>query len=106
MSKTVRFIGAIVVLIIIGVGGWYFNRDNGQNAKVGDCLHQVSTNEVKIVKCDASNADFSVVGKVDNKKRSEATETACAAFPEAAASYWWGKDGADGDVLCLKSLKS
>jgi hypothetical protein len=105
MSKVVRLVGSLVVLLVLAGVGWYLNRDAGENAKVGDCLHQSGTNEVKIVKCDAADADFSVIGKVENKKESEATETACAAFPETAASYWWGKAGKDGDVLCLKSLK-
>jgi hypothetical protein len=106
MSKVVKFAGSLLVLAILAGVGWYLNRDAGENAKVGDCLHQVSSNEVKIVKCDAADADFSVIGKVENKKQTEATETACAAFPETAASYWWGKSGKDGDVLCLKALKA
>ncbi|GAB3827096.1 hypothetical protein GCM10027610_009800 [Dactylosporangium cerinum] len=94
-----------MLAILAGVG-WYLNRDSGENAKVGDCLHQVSSSEVKIVKCDAADADFSVIGKVENKKQTEAEQSACDAFPETAATYWWGKAGQAGDVLCLKALKA
>jgi hypothetical protein len=106
MSKLVRFVGSLVVLAVIGGGIWYFGRDAGANAKVGDCLHQVASDDVKIVKCGSADADFSVVGKVEDKTQTEASGSACEAFPEAESIYWWSNSGSKGDVLCLKKLKA
>ncbi|GAA3197008.1 hypothetical protein ACFO1B_00955 [Dactylosporangium siamense] len=109
MSKVVKFVGSLVVLAILAGVGWYLNRDAALNAKSGDCVHQVSANELKIVKCDASDADFKVVGKVDNKPESEAmgaNSTVCNAFEATTNVYWEGKPGKNGDVLCLQSLKA
>ncbi|MET7426596.1 hypothetical protein [Dactylosporangium sp. NPDC005555] len=105
MSKVTRLVISGVVLAAIAGGSWFFSRDNGQNAKLGDCLHQVASDDVKIVKCDSSDADFSVVGKVEDKTQAEASGSACEPFAEAESVFWWGSSGSKGDVLCLKPLK-
>ncbi|MEV0134334.1 hypothetical protein AB0H83_38475 [Dactylosporangium sp. NPDC050688] len=108
-SKVLRFVGPIAVLLVLAGIVWYFNRDSAENANVGDCLHEVSANDLKIVKCDAADADVTVVGKVGGKTQSEAMtdgETVCKAFPDATSILWWGKAGQKGDVLCLKDLKA
>jgi hypothetical protein len=108
-SKILRYaLLAVVAIAVIG-GGWYFNRDAALNAKAGDCVHQSGANDLKIVKCDAADADFKVVGKVDDKPESVAMgadSTVCEAFAETTNVYWEGKKGKNGDVLCLQSLKS
>ena len=108
-SKVLKFVGWLVVLAVIAGVGWYLNRDAALNAKSGDCVHQVSANELKIVKCDATDADFKVVGKVDDKPESAAMgadSTVCNAFAETTNVYWEGKPGKNGDVLCLQDLKA
>ncbi|MGI5176970.1 LppU/SCO3897 family protein [Dactylosporangium sp. CA-152071] len=109
MSKVVRFGVSIVVLVVLAGIGWYLNRDSAEKANVGDCMHKVAANELKIVKCGGADADFSVVGKVGDKKESDAMsdeKNVCEAFSEATTLYWWGESGKNGDVLCLKDLKA
>ncbi|MFF5231642.1 hypothetical protein [Dactylosporangium sp. NPDC000521] len=109
MSKVVRFGVSIVVLVVLAGIGWYLNRDSAEKANVGDCMHKVSANELKIVKCGGSDADFSVIGKVADKKESDAMSddtTVCDPFPGTTTLYWWGEAGKNGDVLCLKDLKA
>jgi hypothetical protein len=109
MSKVVKFVGSLVVLAILGGIGWYLNRDSAENANVNDCMHQVSANELKIVKCDGADSDFKVIGKVENQKESAAmsdSNDVCKAFPDTTTIYWWGESGKNGDVLCLKDLKA
>ncbi|MDG6108446.1 hypothetical protein Daura_15080 [Dactylosporangium aurantiacum] len=109
MSKVVRFGISIVVLLVLAGIGWYLNRDSAENAKVGDCLHEVKANELKIVECGGADAQYSVVGKVGNQDASVARDpntTVCQAFPEATGLYWWGESGKKGDVLCFKEIKA
>ncbi|GAA1526134.1 hypothetical protein GCM10009827_048640 [Dactylosporangium maewongense] len=109
MSKVVRFGVSIVVLVVLAGIGWYLNRDSAEKANVGDCMHKASANELKIVKCGDADADFSVIGKVADKKESDAMsdeKNVCEAFPETTDLYWWGEAGKNGDVLCLKNLKA
>ncbi|MEV4512811.1 hypothetical protein AB0K00_28040 [Dactylosporangium sp. NPDC049525] len=104
-----RLVLSLVVIAAIGGVAWFLNRDSAENANVGDCLHEVKANDLKIVKCDAADADAKVVGKVGGKTQSEATtdgETVCQAFPDATSILWWGKSGQKGDVLCLQDLKA
>ncbi|MGI5242444.1 LppU/SCO3897 family protein [Dactylosporangium sp. CA-139066] len=99
-----RIIIAIVVLVVIGGGVWFFNRDAALKANVGDCLHQKGANDLAIVKCDSADADFSVLGKVENKRETE-TDAACDQFQDATNTYWEGESGKEGTVLCLKATK-
>ena len=84
---------------------WYFNRDAALNAKVGDCLHQEGADTLKIVKCDSADANFTVLGKIGGKDQSEATSpftSVCDQWKDTTNTYWQGKKGEKGDVLCLK----
>lgn len=108
-SKVLKYVGLAILIAALVGGGWYLNRDSAENAKVGDCLHEVSANELKIVDCTSADADYSVVGKVGGQASSVASDpntTVCQAFPDATGLYWWGKSGRKGDVLCFKELKA
>ncbi|GAA2379421.1 LppU/SCO3897 family protein [Dactylosporangium salmoneum] len=101
-------VGLVVLLGVLLGAAWFFNRDAALNAKVGDCLHQVGSDELKIVQCDSTDADFSVLGKVGDKDQSEATSpfsTVCQQWSDTTNTYWQGEKGKKGDVLCLKTTK-
>jgi hypothetical protein len=100
--RGLRLIISLVVLVVIGVGAWWFSRDAALNANVGDCLHQKGANDLAIVKCDSADANFTVLGKVADKAESE-TDNACEQFTDATNTYWEGKSGQKGTVLCLKA---
>jgi hypothetical protein len=101
-------LGLVVLLgVLLGLA-WFFNRDAALNAKVGDCLHQTAPDELKIVKCDDANAQFSVLGKVGGKEQIESTisiTSVCDQWPDTTNTYWQGVQGKKGDVLCLKATK-
>jgi len=102
----------VIILLVIGVlafgGIWFATRNSATNAKVGDCMHQTGTNSLEIVKCDSANSDFTVLGKVGGKEQIESTisvTTVCDQWPDTDTTYWQGKQGEKGDVLCLKKTK-
>ena len=105
-----RFTGLIVLIVLVVVIGglaWFFNRDAALNANIGDCLHQTGPNELKIVKCDSADANFTVLGKVSGKEQIESTisiTSVCDQWKDTTTTYWQGKQGEKGDVLCLKEV--
>jgi hypothetical protein len=102
-----RFIGLAILLVVVavvGIGGWIASRDAAGSAKQGDCVQQTGANDLKVVKCDDAKADFKVVGRVEDKNQTE-TDSACAAYKDAESSYWEGESGKKGLVLCLAPLK-
>ena len=101
--------GAVMVALFL-----YGNRDGATkapkptNAKVGDCMHQLGITSAETVKCDDPNADFKVVGRVEGKYQFEWQSSLgglCSPWPETTVTYWDGKPGQQGSVLCLASLK-
>jgi hypothetical protein len=103
-----RIITIVIALVVIGglaAVGAYLNRDAASKAKVGDCVQQEGSNDLKVVKCDDAAADYKVVGRVDNKTQSEAGLSACDPFPDAESAYWEGESGEKGLVLCLAAAK-
>ncbi|GAA3296937.1 hypothetical protein Dvina_25325 [Dactylosporangium vinaceum] len=102
--KVPRLVISIVVLIVLAGVGWYLSRDDALNAKTGDCLHQKGANDLAIVKCDSSDANFKVLGRVEDKTESETNaDDICAQWDATTATYWEGKSGQKGTVLCLQA---
>jgi hypothetical protein len=111
-AKRKQWRGIIILLVVGGLlfgGIWYATRSAATNAKVGDCLHQTGPDELKIVKCDSTDADYTVLGKVGGKDQIEATvaiSSVCDQWPDSDSRYWQGEQGKKGDVLCLKATKA
>jgi hypothetical protein len=107
--RQVTILLSLVVLLGVLLGlAWFFNRDAATNANVGDCLHNPGDDKLKIVKCDSSDADFTVLGKISDKLQSEATSpftSVCSQWPDSTNTFWQGESGKKGDVLCLKATK-
>ncbi|MEV6926676.1 hypothetical protein AB0M46_19535 [Dactylosporangium sp. NPDC051485] len=104
--KVPRLVISLVVLVVLGGVGWYLSRDDALNAKVGDCLHQKGANDLSIVKCDTADANFTVLGRVEDKTESEVdAKGVCDQWDATTATYWEGKKGQKGTVLCLKDNK-
>ena len=89
----------------IGGAGWYVTHTAPASAGVGDCLAQTGGNDLTKVSCGDPSARFSVLGKLENKTMVDASLNACSAFPKATSSYWEGKDGELGLVLCLAPVE-
>lgn len=107
MKKVISIVIGIVVVAVIGFGVRaaidYFDKDAANKAKVGDCVAQEGSDDVKVVECGSSDADFKVVGRVEDKTQAEAGISACGPFVEQGAeqAYWEGERGKKGLVLCL-----
>ncbi|MEU4693374.1 hypothetical protein [Actinoplanes sp. NPDC023714] len=116
-KKALGIVGAIAIFLIIAVVkgglGALLAKDPTAEAKAGDCIsvddnlgEQASDVKAKIVECSASDAKFTVLGRVD--KVTDVNSTACdKTFEEKLAE---GGEGAviaseegDGYLLCLKA---
>ena len=108
VNKKRRQLIALGVLIVVAAGffgaAWFFTRDNGDRAKVGDCVKPSGEDSVKIVSCTSPDAAYKVVGRLDDKTQVEAELSACDGFSGADAVFWEGKAGDKGLVLCLASV--
>lgn len=115
-SKNRRPVVGLVIFLVVAAGLVTLfvlgaTRDKGAkptDAKAGDCVHQVGLTSVETVSCDAADADFKVVGRVEGKYQAEAQislNTGCEQWPETTTTYWQGKQGQRGAVLCLSKLK-
>ena len=97
---------AVVVLVFVAlaVAAVLSKKGNPASAKVGECVHQTGANSLKVVGCTGSDADFKVVGKVEGKDRIESTiaiTSVCDQWPQTTTTYWRGRQGKKGTVLCL-----
>ena len=62
-------------------------------------------NELAKVGCGDPSARFEVLAKLENKTMVDASLDACADVPKATSSYWEGKSGEVGLVLCLAPVE-
>ena len=76
-------------------------------AKVGDCVSRTGAEGVEVAGCGEANAEYKVVGRVEDKTETEAGISACTPFEKdgAEASFWQGEQGEKGLVLCLAPNK-
>jgi len=100
---------AVPAVLIIGGAIWAVASGDPDMAKTGDCLVGQTGDDIKIVGCDDATAEWKVVGEVDNVSEADfnATEndTSCTAYATSTASFWAGRKGGNGDVLCLEPMK-
>jgi hypothetical protein len=99
------------VLSIVGVGvvlliGLVARQVTGDpdTAAVGECMSGASADDLKVVECTDSAAEYKVVGKVEDKTQTEANVSAeqiCRPFAGAERIFWKGEQGGSGYVLCL-----
>jgi hypothetical protein len=99
------WIAVLVILGGLGGAGWYATHTAPASAAVGDCLAQTGGNELTKVGCGDPSARFEVLAKLENKTMVDASLDACADVPKATSSYWEGKSGELGLVLCLAPVE-
>lgn len=100
-------VGVILLLLVACLGGgvYYVRKSDPQHAKVGDCVSQDGGDAISRVDCGDSDADFAVVGRLENRSQVDAGLFACDDFEGATSSYWEGEQGEKGTVLCLAKKK-
>jgi hypothetical protein len=112
-ARVVVPIVSVVVLGVIAVVVFIASKSSPSHAKVGDCLKGSAitsttaqdAGDVKIVNCTSADAKYKVVGKVDNKTRTQfsSDDTICQPYVSAGATtaLWGQSSGENGFVLCL-----
>ncbi|MCB0911155.1 MAG: hypothetical protein KDB60_05995 [Propionibacteriaceae bacterium] len=90
-----------VALLVLAFTWFQFRVDD---AKVGDCLVPDGKDAVKSVQCDDPSASYQVVQIFENQVEPTDFTNPCNDVAEADASYWEGKRGGTGRVLCLRKL--
>lgn len=99
----IRLAIIVVVVIVLAVGGviWKHLTGDPTTAKVGSCVKQSGTDNVKVVDCSSSDAAYIVLGKVDqsSKPSDDQMQTACNPWSKTEAAFWDSDNG--GFILCL-----
>jgi hypothetical protein len=95
----------LVIVAAIFVGIFFATRHNPDQAAVGDCVRPDGDNSVKIVDCTDPQAQYKVVGRIEDKTEIDAQLSACDAYPDTTNVYWSGESGGTGFVLCLADNK-
>jgi hypothetical protein len=102
------WIGVIVLVLALGGGYLWFNRNDTQYANVGNCLSgnaaQLDASQLKIVDCGSSDATLKVLEKVDNKTKAEA-DASCSNQNTAYVLWQNSNNSSTGTVLCLGPVK-
>jgi hypothetical protein len=111
-------VGVVILAIVLCVGGLLaFNgvKKDPANAKVGNCLEgekldsttAKQVNNIKVVDCSSSSANYKVIGIVPNKTETDfdTDNEICKAYPTAESALWQGTSGEPGSVLCLEPVK-
>lgn len=101
ISTNVKIVMAVLAVMVVAASiAWFVlgGSSDPDDAKVGDCLHWASADDVSIVGCGSDDAQYRVVGRVDDT--SDVSE--CAAYRETDQRlYNDGKGGGKQYVLCV-----
>lgn len=100
---------SVFLVAVVAFYGFVYaaTRHNPGTAKVGDCVRQTGADAVQVVDCADSRAEFTVVGRVENKTEMEARLNACDPFADLGATQAFrsGRAGRTGCVLCLAKTR-
>jgi hypothetical protein len=109
--RIIQLVVAAVVVIAGVIVGIYSLHTSPGGAQVGDCLSGDPSNPdnadaMKKTDCTSNDAQYKVVGRLDDKTRSDFDKEDCSGFPTADAAFWENDQGDTGAILCLQSIKS
>jgi len=95
-------VGLIAVAVVGAPIAIYLGMDEPTRAKVGDCMSGRTESDLRIVECTDAAAEWTVVARLEGKTAADHDDEACAAYPNAAASFYVdGGRRSKGFVLCL-----
>jgi hypothetical protein len=102
--RTILFVVALLVAPV----AIYMGLDEPNQAEVGDCMAGKDASDLRTVECTDAAAQWRVLGRLEGKTESDYnSETACAAFPDTAASFYQdGRRLRKGFILCLGPAKA
>ncbi|MCL8011120.1 hypothetical protein [Streptomyces sp. AS02] len=109
--KTIKNVGAAVIVAIMIVVGYIMSQDDAKNAEAGDCLKapssSVSDDKLEVVDCSSSEAEVKVLKKIKGHYTAITADTECRKVEGATSVYTETmKTGTSDDefLLCLKDL--
>jgi hypothetical protein len=106
------------ILVLRGTDASLAGSDGGSgggeitNAMVGECLagepaeddrERIQDADLAIVDCTDTAASFTVVGRIEGQTEEQADNEACQPYDRAERTYWDGRSGEEGTVLCLET---
>ncbi|MFE0251543.1 hypothetical protein [Streptomyces sp. NPDC059010] len=106
--KTIKNVGAAVIVGIMLIVGYIISLDDAENAAVGDCLKSASTAtaskpRMEVVDCSSSEAEGKVLKKIEGTYTSFTAESECRKVSGATSFYAQTGDG-DNFLLCLSAV--
>lgn len=111
LKVTLAVAGVLAVLVALVFGVLMLREDRTKDARTGDCIasdEQVSRDDTtqtgaRIVDCASSEADFTVVARVDGQ--TDLDGDACQTYfrTEGEQYFVYASDTGDGYLLCLKA---
>ena len=102
----------VLIVLILGVGGYFLlsMRNNPDKANVGDCLSGTedpgNADDIKLVDCTDPKASFKVLKKIDNQLKPASTDQTACDGTATTDTFWFGRDGKPGTILCLSKLNA
>jgi hypothetical protein len=111
-SNTKKWLAIAGTVAVVGIGGAYtLTGGFGIGApKVDDCIQTVGETDFEVVDCDSSDADYKIIGIMDEKQTEDEfmadTET-CSEWADATEYAYWESTGfisAKGSVYCAGAL--
>lgn len=113
MRRVLVYVVGIVVVLGGGFAYRYFTGDPETRAEVGSCIADVpavsegqeaKANNAKVVECTSADAKYKVVGRFEDKTKTEA-DTLCGEIAETEAIFTSIGSSGKGLVLCLAPPK-
>jgi hypothetical protein len=96
---------AYLFLVVFGGGlltmGYFLWKADPSRAVAGSCVKHDGGDQVSVVGCDNPDAEFKVLGRVEDRTQVQASISACGDYEGTEQTYWESSDGDTGYVLCL-----
>ena len=99
----IRTVVIALVIVVVAPIAYFASQSQPSAAEVGDCMAGQDEDSLKVVECTDPTAEWEVVGRIETADSGQTTEVACAAYPQADASYWQESSRGSGFTLCLAS---
>lgn len=107
-------IALIAFVVRFGLQELLSDEDRTAEAQAGDCISDIQAPKegettdaagASVVDCASADARFTVVGRIDDRTKAEATDTVCQTYADAEYFIWAGEEGKKGYVLCLMTKR-
>jgi hypothetical protein len=99
-ATVIAYLFLVAFVVGIAAAGYWAWKGDASRAAAGSCV-KADGDSVTVLSCDDSDAEFKVLGRVEDKTQIAAGITACGDFDGTEQTYWESSGGDTGFVLCL-----